>query len=33
MQNPLNIYPLQRDTLVVQLFTLYLGWVDSSREG
>lgn len=33
MQNPLNIYPLQRDTSVVQLFTLYLdGWIAQGKD-
>lgn len=33
MQNPLNIYPLQHDTSVVQLFTLYLdGWIAQGKD-
>lgn len=33
MQNPLNIYPLQHDTSVVQLFTLYMdGWIAQGKD-
>lgn len=33
MQNSLNIYPLQHDTSVVQLFTLYMdGWIAQGKD-
>ncbi len=33
MQNSLNIYLLQHDTLVVQQFTLYLdGWIAQGKD-